>query len=235
MERRPGKWRLGWRRRKRSRGVRAAEAALLLLVALVGSAGAAPQLLAWPYQAEQGATLVYSERPIPPEIATVLARSDALLAQSGINDPSLRRALFLTEGGWRWSILSLTSRDAFALRRPWRDAIIVNRNDVAADRVETGRAVGGTRRLSAIIAHETTHVLVARRYGQLRAAMLPAWKSEGYADHVAQESSLGTEEYRRLRRAGASHPAMLYYEGRRRVAEALRRSGGDVDALFLGP
>src|SRR4051812_26260094 len=82
------------------RAVRVARWALLLAVALLGTATAAPQLLAWPYRAEIGHTLVYSEKPIPPEMRAVLARSDALLARSPLVEPGVERSLFLTDGGW---------------------------------------------------------------------------------------------------------------------------------------
>jgi len=224
-----------WFRRKRGRKRRLAEGGFLFVIALLFSVSAAPRLLAFPYSAEIGGTRVYSERPIPPAMANVLARSRSLLARSPLDDPALPSSLFLTDGGWRWSLLALTSRGAFALRRPFRDSIVVNASDVAADRVETGRAIGGRRSLSGVIAHETVHILVARRYGEWRAAMLPVWKSEGHADHVAGEGSLSDRDYARLRGSGEAHPALAYYEGRRRVEDLLRRGGGDVDALFLGP
>jgi len=220
----------GWRR---GRAARIVQVALLFALALLATATAAPQLLAWPYSAEIGRTLVYSERPIPAEMRRVLARSDALVARSPLAEPGLERRLFLTDGGWRWDLLALTSRGAFALRRPLRDAIVVNASDVAADRVENGAPVGGVRTLSGVIAHETTHLLVARRLGEWSAFLLPSWKSEGYADYVARESSLGDGDYARLRANGARREAMFYYEARRRVAAALRRNGGDV-TRFLG-
>jgi hypothetical protein len=216
----------------RSRAMRIVQGVGLFLVALIGTATAAPQLLAWPYSAEIGGTHIYSEAPIPPQMRSVLARSDALLARSPLAAPGLERRLFLTDGGWRWELLALTSQGAFALRRPYRDAIIVNASDVAADRVENGAPVGGVRSLSGIIAHETTHLLVARHIGEWNAFMLPGWKSEGYADYVARESSLRESDYARLRANGARRPAMFYYESRRRVAAALCRSGGNVDALL---
>jgi hypothetical protein len=219
---------------RRSRTARIVQGVALFLVALIGTATAAPQLLAWPYSAEIGGTLIYSETPIPHEMRSVLARSNALLARSPLAAPGVDRRLFLTDGGWRWELLALTSQGAFALRRPYRDAIIVNSSDVAADRVENGAPVGGVRSLSGVIAHETTHLLVARHIGEWNAFMLPGWKSEGYADYVARESSLRDSDYARLRANGARRPAMFYYESRRRVADALRRNGGDVDALLDG-
>jgi hypothetical protein len=221
----------GWRR---GRAMRIARWALLGVVALLVTTTAAPQLLAWPYSAEIGRTTIYSERPIPPEMRAVLARSDALLARSPLAEPNRERRLFLTDGGWRWDLLALTSRGAFGLRRPLRDAIIVNDTNVAADRVENGAPVGGARSLSGVIAHETTHILVADRIGEWRALLLPGWKSEGYADYVARESSLSDGDYARLRANGARRDAMFYYEARRRVADALRRNGGNVEAMLGG-
>jgi hypothetical protein len=218
---------------RRSRIARLAQWTALLLVTLIAATTIAPQLLAFPYRAEIGRTIVYSETPIPPAMRAVLARSDALVARSPFAEPGRERRLFLTDGGWRWDLLALTSTGAFALRRPYRDAIIVNASDVAADRVENGAPVGGARTLSGVIAHETTHLLVADRLGEWQAFMLPGWKSEGYADYVARESSLGDADYARLRANGARRDAMFYYESRRRVAAALARNGGDVER-FLG-
>ena len=221
-------------RRRRSGWARAGRWAFILIGFGIIAVGAAPELLAWPYRAERGSTIVYSNAPIPPQIDTVLARTDALLATSPLNRPLAGRRIFLTGGGWRWPLLALTSSGAFALRRPYRDAIIVNRADVAADRVSNGAEIGGTRSLSGTLAHEFTHVLVARRYGEFRAARIESWRSEGYADHVAQESSLSDGDYRRLRASGADHPALRYYEGRRRVEALLRANNGDPDRLFGG-
>ena len=207
---------------------------LVLLILLIGTTTAAPQLLAWSYSAEIGHTQVYSDAPIPPQLRQVLARADALVARSPLAEPGRERRLFLTDGGWRWDLLALTSTGAFALRRPYRDAIIVNTSDVAADRVQNGAPVGGVRSLSGVIAHETTHLLVADRIGEWRAFLLPRWKSEGYADYVARESSLSDGDYARLSTNGARREAMFYYEARRRVANALRRNGGNVAALLDG-
>ena len=218
------------RRGRRAR--RAAGWTAALLVGLFVLLTSAPELLAWPHVAQHGRSRIYSVAPIGPEIVPVLARADALLARSPLDRPDRARRIFLTGGGWRWSLVALTHRGAFALRRPWSDAIFVNRSDIAADRAENGAAVGGRRTLSGILAHELTHVHIGDRYGELRVAFTPSWLIEGYADHVAQESSLTEADYLRLRAAGSDHPALLYYEGRQQVALMLARSGGHPDALF---
>jgi hypothetical protein len=223
-----------WFYPKRTRWVRIAERSFLFVAALLATVTVAPQLLAWPYSTQIGHTKVYSEEPIPPELARVLARADALDARSPIAEPNLERSLFLTDGGWRWDLLSLTSHGAFALRRPFRDAIVVNACNILADRVENGAPVGGVRTLSGVIAHETTHIFVAHHLGEWRALLLPSWKNEGYADYVARESSLSDADYAQLHANGAERPAMFYYEARRRVGETLAHNGNNVDRLLRG-
>jgi hypothetical protein len=198
---------------------------------------AAPQLLAFPYQTQIGTTTVYSEQPVNvPALAQLLNRTEKLLKASSIyqSPPAVR--IFLTDGGWRWRLLSLTNHGSFALTRAFSDlvsqAVLVNRSNHRRDLVYNGGKMGGQRTLSGVIAHERTHMMLRRHFGQIRAAGFKRWKSEGYCDHVAQESALTAEEVARLNAKGQNHPALLYYDGRQKVEAILARNGGSVDALF---
>ena len=218
-------------RRRGQRPVRWIVAIFLLLVVAIVYA---PQLLAFPYKQHVGTVTVYAERPIDPRIGSELARAEGLLRASPIYTGPLDRSLFLTDGGWRWRLLAIQSPGAFAFRRPFSSAIVFNRSDVAADRVTNGRAIGGTRTLSGVIAHETTHIMIANHLGEIRSAMLPTWQQEGYADHVARESSLTDAKAASLRQIDPAAPALVYYDARRRVAAALGAKRGSVDAFFAG-
>ena len=207
-------------------------------IALFGvSIIAAPQLLAFPYQAQIGTTTVYSEQPLNvPALVQLLNRTEKLLKASSIyqSPPAVR--IFLTDGGWRWRLLSLTNHGSFALTRAFSDlvsqAVLVNRSNHRRDLAYNGGEMGGQRTLSGVIAHERTHMMLRRHFGQVRAAGFERWKSEGYCDHVAQESSLTADEVARLKTNGQNHPALLYYDGRQKVEAILARNGGSVDALF---
>ena len=205
-------------------------AALLLLASPL----VAPQLLAFPHYAEAGDSRIWSETEIDPvALERVIARSEALIEASPIARKSEPRHIFLTDGGWRWLWLANSSRESFALTRAATDPVIlVNRSDLAADTVHADRPFANRRRLSAVIAHEATHGMLRRHFGILRSISQPAWLSEGYSDHVAQESTLSDAEAERMLASGESHPALFYYQSRRRVAEILESNGGDVDALF---
>lgn len=215
-----------WQQRALSWGVPA-------VVALVAVPLYVPAVLAFPHKQQVGGTTVYSVKSIDPRLESEMARADALIAASPIAAP-VKRELFLTDGGWRWTWLSIGSGGSFAFGRPLTPAIVFNRVDVAADRIYNGAATAGDRTLSGTIAHETTHLLIANHFGALAAVMFPRWKQEGYADYVANESSLSDADAAKLIARGERVPALTYYEARRRVAAALKANGGSVDALFDG-
>lgn len=200
---------------------------------LLASPLIAPQLLAFPHYAEAGNSRVWSETPIDQAaLERVMARAEALVSASPISRDREPRRIFLTEGGWRWLWLSNTSRGAFALTRFAGQNLIVNRADLAADRVVNNRTVGGSRKLSSVMAHEITHGVLLHHFGAIKMMGQPRWRVEGYCDHIAQESALTPEDVARIEARHEKHPALLYYHGRKRVEAALAAHGGSVDALF---
>ncbi len=211
------------------------QVAIVSIVGLLVVPTVAPEVLAFPYSASSGDLTVYAESPIDrPALDRVASRSAALVAASPIARPSEPRKDFLTEGGWRWKWLALRNMSAFAFSRPVRETIVVNASDLATDRVRNGAEIGGERSLSAVLAHETCHGLTRRHFGIGSDWSKPQWLREGYCDHVAQDSSLTEAQVAKLKAGGQSHPAIPYFEGRRKVAAEHARNGGDVDALFAG-
>lgn len=192
-----------------------------------------PAALAFPHQQEFGLTKVYSVQPIPDVMELRIKRADQLLATSPLNEPGLKRTLVLTDGGWRWKVMGFGTWDAIALRRPFSRTLVINRADVLQDRASNNAPIGGVRTLPGTIAHETVHVLTARRLGEWGLARLPQWKREGYADYVVNETSIGANDEAHIRARDPSAPVLAYYESRRRVAERLRRNGNSIDELFL--
>ncbi|MCW1402228.1 hypothetical protein OKA06_07765 [Novosphingobium sp. MW5] len=206
-----------------------AGAALLLAGPLL-----APSVLAFPYRAQVGTFDIRSEAPLPTaEIERVIADANRRIATSPIADPQgEKRSIYLTQGGWRWNWLAMQSRKSFALTRAMTDYVLVNRSDLAANQMANRGALGATRTLSSIIAHETCHGMERRRYGRFMSVTHPTWLVEGYCDYVAQESTLDDARVAQLKARGERHPAMIYYEGRKRVEAELARNGGNVDKLF---
>lgn len=202
-----------------------------LAVAIVGILYT-PAALAFPHVKRFGHTTVYSVAPIPALMAERIDRADALLAVSPLMEPNLRRTLVLTDGGWRWRILGAGYWNVIALRRPFSSVLLFNSSDIVADRVRNGAPRGGERTLSGTIAHESVHLLTARRYGEIRLARMPEWKREGYADYVAQETSIRADDEARIRERWPDAPVLRYYAAHRRVKHLLDSNGTSVDDLL---
>lgn len=208
----------------RARGIRFA---LYLVLAVAAVPVVMPQALAFPYHATSRGSEFWSEQPLDrPQLDAVVVRAAKLVQQSPLASGNERRHIFLTDGGWRWRWLSLGSGGAYGLTRPLVEAVIINRSDLATDAVH-----GGRRTLSGTLAHETCHGMSRRHFG-LGVTLKPTWLTEGYCDYVAQESNLSDTEAAGLRRANPTRRALIYYDGRRRVAAILAANGGNVDALF---
>ena len=193
---------------------------------------AAPQLLAFPYSAKLGQHRIYSETPISPHLSAIIGDADSRAATSPIGLPDARQPIFLTDGGWRWAWLALTSRSAFAISRPLFETIVVNRSDHSKDAVFRPAAVGGRRTLSGTLAHEMTHGAIRAHFGAMADFRYPAELREGYCDYVAGGGSLSDEEAAQLVKSDPGHPALKYWRGRKRIEADLKRNGGNVDALF---
>lgn len=204
-----------------------------VLVILLVSPLFAPQLLAFPYRANSGDFAVYSELPIDQaKLDAVTDKSSALVSASPFSRPSEPRRVFLTTGGWRWNWLALRFRNSFAVSRPLTEPLILNRSDVGRDRMDSGAGATARRSLSGTIAHESCHGLLRRAIGLHVDWTKPAWLREGYCDFIARESAIDEPRAEQLRKSDPDHRALLYFDGRRRVAAELSRNGGDVRALF---
>jgi hypothetical protein len=187
-------------------------------------------LLAFPHHAVIGDHPVYSEQPIGPELVADVRAADAAMVRDPLGRARpLDQPLFFTDGGWRWTLLSVSSSRSFALSRPLGEPVIVNRSDPARDRMANG---GRPRRLSHVVAHELAHGAIRAHVGQVAAIRLPRELVEGYADHVAGSSTLSDAEARALIREAREDPALIYWTGRKKVEAALARNGGSVDRLF---
>ena len=190
---------------------------------------AAPSLGLCGWHGHVGRFDVNAEAPPRPELWSEVARGERLIAVSPLNDPAVHPALYLTDGGWRWRFYAVGLNGSFGQTRPLDGATFINRSDVALDPVN---ARGYRRTLSGVIAHETRHSLERNRLGVVAAARQPVWAREGYADHVAQESTLDDAAVARLQAAGKDDdPAIFYHDARKRVEAALAQDTS-VEALM---
>lgn len=192
----------------------------------------APQLLAFPHSTTVGEHVVYSELPMSARTARLVQRADGLVARSPLGGAARKdQAIFLTNGGWRWTWLATSSGDAFALSRPLIETIVVNRSDQSRDVVTSSARIASERSLHGVIAHELAHETIRSHFGVLADLRYSAKLREGYCDYVAGGGSLSDAEAQQLLASGTHIPALTYWQGRKKVEKHLPRVGS-VDALF---
>jgi hypothetical protein len=195
-------------------------------------------LLAFPqalfaYSAEHHKFRIYAREPLGVEIVNVLDKAEEKLRSSPIYDADVRRDVYLTGGHGMYALLSHTAHRSFANSVPFINNILINKTDVAADRVILNRNFSNTRSLSGVIAHETTHLFIRKRYGALAAAMMPTWKNEGYCEYIAGDTTITLEEgIRRWRGNPQDDANYRFIKYQLMVQHLLEREGVTVDDLF---
>ncbi len=207
--------------------------AVVAAAAFAGSPVVAPQLLAFPHLTTIRQHRVYSEAPIGPALARIVAAADARVARSPLGSARpLDQDIFLTTGGWRWQWLALGNRSALAISRPIVEVILVNRSDQRSNLVDTGAPIGGRRTLDGVLAHEMTHGAIRAHFGTLADRRYPTELREGYCDYVSGGGTLTDAQAKALIASGSNSPALRYWRGRNKVEAGLAANGGNVDALF---
>ncbi len=154
---------------------------------------------------------IYSREPIEPGLTPVLNSAEARLRTSPLYDTSVSPHIYLTDSHGLYALLSHKAYKSFANSVPFIDNVIINRSDVAADRVFVNREKNNSRSLSGVIAHEITHLFIRKRYGTITASLMPTWKNEGYCEYIAGDSTISLEEGIRLWRENPSDDAGYRY------------------------
>ena len=172
-----------------------------------------PQML-FAYSASSHNFRVYSTSPISSSIYPILDKADHKFTASEIYDPQCSYHIFLCPSHASFAFFCPLERTAFALNVGLVHNIFVNTANVAADKIVKGSGKYDQRILSDTVAHECTHTLLAKRFGQVRIPFLPRWKQEGYCEYVAQGTTLDTAEGLRLLKQDKNNasPSFFYFK-----------------------
>ena len=194
-----------------------------------------PQVL-FANEISYGNAIVYSREPLDQNIRTVLDKAEARLTTSEINTQDVKPKIFLTNSFRLYSFLSLyIGGNSFGKGYPLlpTNNVFINKSDLAKDLVFRKAPANNERSLSGVIAHETTHFLIRKRYGYWRNFAMPTWKKEGYAEYVAGGSTLayetGVKLWKENPQDGTGYQYFKYYM---LVKYLLEQDKLSVDDLF---
>ena len=179
---------------------------------------------------------VYARQPLDSNIYKVLDRVDARLATSPLNTAEVKPGIFLVNSTGLYAAFSLyLGNNSFGKgfgALPTSN-VFINACDAANDLVFRNATDSNRRSLSGVIAHETTHLLIRKRFGYFRNLMMPAWKKEGYAEYVAGGSTLSFETGARMWKASPNDDTgYRYFKYYMLVKHLLEDEKLSVDDLF---
>jgi len=209
-------------------------------VVITGLAVAYLALLYFPqplfaYSANYGNVTIHSREPVGPEMENVIAGANERLQKVSFYNTDRTRQIYLTGGYKMYALLSHKAFRSFANSLPFINNIIINKADIAADRVFLNREKNNSRSLSGVIAHEITHLLMRERYGTISAVMMPTWKNEGYCEYIAGDTTIPFEEGIRLWRENPNDDtAYRYIKYQAMVQYLLEKEKVSVDEFFTG-
>lgn len=199
---------------------------------------------AFAYVHSYGGFIVRSDRPISPAIDAVLDDTIRRLKTSPLYHDGAQFRLFICNDNWRLGLFvfntSIGGGTVYGTRN-----IFLREADIASNKINSPS--GGPlldaqdRPMSYFIAHEATHVMEVRRYGELAILQSPFWLVEGYADFVAKGGNFDMAVNRSL--LNMHDPLLSDQVGRQglyrryhlMVAAILQRPGMTIDRLFAAP
>ncbi|MBA2525498.1 MAG: hypothetical protein H0V18_06895 [Pyrinomonadaceae bacterium] len=179
---------------------------------------------------------VHSRETLDQNVYAVLDRVETRLSASTINNQTVKPQIFLINSHGLYKIMSLyLGGNSFGKGFPMlpTNNIFINRSDLATDLVFRNAPADNQRSLSGVIAHETTHLLIRKRFGYWRNLTMPAWKKEGYSEYVAGGSTLdyetGVKRWKANPKDGSGY---LYFKYYMLVKHLLEHEKMSVDELF---
>ena len=194
-----------------------------------------PQLL-FAHEVSYKNFTVYSREPLDQSVYVVLDRVESRLSASTINSQEVKPQIFLINSHRLYTIMNLyLGGDSFGKGFPMlpTNNVFINRSELSRDLVFRNAPSETQRSLSGVIAHETTHLLIRKRYGYWKNLTMPAWKKEGYSEYVAGGSTLdyetGIQRWRANPKDGTGYQYFKYYM---LVKHLLENEKMSVDDLF---
>jgi hypothetical protein len=211
----------------------------IAILAVVYTALLARPQMVFAYQVRADNLVLHARHPLPAAAATIAAeaerrvRRSPLFVASDSYDVYLcdSPALFTFFALWHHNVGGLA--DVYGTRNVWLRPSHVERDRLVGP---SGTEATGDRTLTYFVAHEVTHIMVARRVGRVGYRRLERWQNEGYADYVGKAGAFDADAALRALQAGdpSLDPSRsgLYLRYHLLVADLLDRQGLTPEALL---
>lgn len=135
---------------------------------------------------------IYSDVDLSDKINPILDSVNPSLLKSELYKPLEYKFAFCSSYK-KYSFLSNIYYESFAITKPITDFIIITKTNIEENEVISKKGVNNVRKLTSLLVHEMTHILINDHY-RFKRFKIPKWKQEGYCEYIANESSFDEEE-----------------------------------------
>ena len=147
----------------------------------------------------------------PPD--KLLASVHDKIAADDFYDADQNFEIYLAGGSFEYAFLAPSCANKFACAHPVTDKVFVALSDIDKGLSYPPGGGGVGRDLSGVIVHEAVKVQLKHKLGTLTYILLPDWKKEGYAEHIAMEThDINSADF--CSAASAEDPALAYLKNR---------------------
>ena len=131
---------------------------------------------------------IYSDNET--DFGNVVNTIDSLLQKSEIYE-TYDFEIALCDSYSKYAFLSNIAYDSFGIAKSFTNFIILSKTDIKNNLIIAATKANNKRKISTVLAHEITHILISKHYGLYR-FIIPKWKEEGYCEYIANDSSYDT-------------------------------------------
>jgi len=218
---------------KKSTWLIAASAVISLASAVFLYIAVFPDCL-FPNASIQENVTVRSVEPIDPRLYSVLDIARSLLKQSTLYDSTVSYRFYFCEDFPLYALFSLVNFRSFGVTYPLVNRIFMAKTDISGTFCFANKPQNNRRLLHTVLAHEMTHCLLAKRFGLWRTIFAPKWKTEGYCEFIANESSFDPIAGIKLIKEGKRDRSLSfsYFKHRLYVTYLIARKGLTMEEIM---
>ena len=166
--------------------------------------------------------MIYSDTPLQTH-GKILEKSLSLIKKSSFYNKDMEFTILVSDTFFKYKLFNPLGMKSFAKYYPVVSCIYINKTD--SNGVTYRETDKRTRNLYEVIAHEATHHMLFKSVDLLTYFRLPKWIHEGYADFIAQSSTLSNEEIIGVRKSDPNSMSLRYFDFKVRVTREIKKHG----------
>ena len=139
---------------------------------------------------------VYSDKPIPKEVESVLDDTQSRIEKSELYSSTDKHTIFICNATWRMALFT-THPQVGGVATPFTLNVFIRESDFKNNKIVKEKEIyqASSRPLSYYMAHELTHKMQFDKVSNIMPLTTPKYIIEGYADYIGKEPDFDYDRF----------------------------------------